>query len=107
MRWTPGGSSDDVKDRRDDTSGGGGFQLGGLHLGLESSVNPMSTIEEVKVADKRMREAQTALLAYAERSDSDHSDSERQDRDKHRLLADALIEATNEYIKLVLALNSK
>jgi uncharacterized protein len=33
MRWTPGGSSDDVEDRRDE-SGGGGFQPGGIHLGL-------------------------------------------------------------------------
>src|SRR6202162_187196 len=33
MRWTPGGSSDDVEDRRNE-SGGGGFQVGGLHLGL-------------------------------------------------------------------------
>jgi uncharacterized protein len=33
MRWTPGGSSDDVEDRRDD-SGGGGFRPGGIHLGL-------------------------------------------------------------------------
>ena len=33
MRWTPGGSSDDVEDRRDE-SGGGGFRPGGLHLGL-------------------------------------------------------------------------
>jgi uncharacterized protein len=33
MRWTPGGSSDDVEDRRDD-SGGGGFEPGGIHLGL-------------------------------------------------------------------------
>ena len=33
MRWTPGGSSDDVEDRRDD-SGGGGFQFGGIHLGI-------------------------------------------------------------------------
>ncbi|MGA9799106.1 MAG: neutral zinc metallopeptidase [Terriglobales bacterium] len=32
MRWTPGGSSDDVEDRRDDS--GGGFQPGGIHLGL-------------------------------------------------------------------------
>ena len=31
MRWTPGGSSDDVEDRRD-SSGGGGF--GGIHLGI-------------------------------------------------------------------------
>ncbi len=33
MRWTPGGSSDDVEDRRDE-SGGGGFRPGGLHVGL-------------------------------------------------------------------------
>jgi predicted metalloprotease len=31
MRWTPGGSSDDVEDDRD-SSGGGGF--GGLHIGI-------------------------------------------------------------------------
>jgi len=34
MRWTPGGSSDDVEDRRDDDSGGGGFGFGGMHIGL-------------------------------------------------------------------------
>ena len=33
MRWTPGGSSDDVEDRRDD-SGSGGMQFGGFHLGI-------------------------------------------------------------------------
>jgi predicted metalloprotease len=33
MRWTPGGSSDDVEDRRDESSGGG-FRPGGLHVGL-------------------------------------------------------------------------
>lgn len=33
MRWTPGGSSDDVEDRRNE-SGGGGFRPGGLHVGL-------------------------------------------------------------------------
>jgi uncharacterized protein len=33
VRWTPGGSSDDVEDRRDE-SGGGGFRPGGIHLGL-------------------------------------------------------------------------
>src|SRR6202521_322480 len=33
MRWTPGGSSDDVEDRRDD-SGSGGIQFGGFHLGI-------------------------------------------------------------------------
>src|SRR5947209_2819190 len=33
MRWTPGGTSDDIEDRRDDSGGGsGGF--GGIHLGI-------------------------------------------------------------------------
>jgi predicted metalloprotease len=39
MRWTPGGSSEDVEDRRDDSGGGGGFGFGGggfggVHLGI-------------------------------------------------------------------------
>jgi predicted metalloprotease len=35
MRWTPGGQSDDVEDRRDETGGGGGGGgFGGLHLGI-------------------------------------------------------------------------
>lgn len=33
MRWTPGGDSSDVEDRRDD-GGSGGFQFGGMHLGI-------------------------------------------------------------------------
>jgi predicted metalloprotease len=33
MRWTPGGAGDDVEDRRNE-SGGGGFQIGGRHIGL-------------------------------------------------------------------------
>ena len=33
MRWTPGGSSNDVEDRRDE-GGGGGMQFGGIHLGI-------------------------------------------------------------------------
>jgi uncharacterized protein len=32
MRWTPGGRSDDVEDRR--SEGGGGFQVGGIHVGI-------------------------------------------------------------------------
>ncbi|MGZ4733239.1 MAG: KPN_02809 family neutral zinc metallopeptidase [Terriglobales bacterium] len=32
MRWTPGGSSDDVEDRRSES--GGGFRPRGIHLGL-------------------------------------------------------------------------
>src|SRR5262250_2918332 len=34
MKWTPGGESQDIEDRRDEDSGGGGFQFGGMHLGL-------------------------------------------------------------------------
>src|SRR6516225_1530469 len=34
MRWTPGGTSDDIEDRRDQSSGGGGFGFGGMKLGL-------------------------------------------------------------------------
>jgi uncharacterized protein len=36
MKWTPGGTSQDIEDRRDDDSegGGGGFQFGGMHLGI-------------------------------------------------------------------------
>ncbi|GAC1428287.1 MAG: neutral zinc metallopeptidase [Terriglobales bacterium] len=33
MRWTPGDDSSDVEDRRDDSSSGG-FQFGGVHLGI-------------------------------------------------------------------------
>ena len=34
MRWTPGGESQDIEDRRDDSGGGGGFQFGGMHIGV-------------------------------------------------------------------------
>ena len=34
MRWTPGGQSDDIEDRRDQGGGGGGFGFGGMRLGL-------------------------------------------------------------------------
>jgi uncharacterized protein len=35
MRWTPGGTSDDIEDRRDESGGGGGgFGFGGMHLGI-------------------------------------------------------------------------
>src|SRR6516164_4202603 len=35
MRWTPGGSSEDIEDRRDQSGGGGGgFGFGGMHLGI-------------------------------------------------------------------------
>ena len=34
MRWTPGGESQDIEDRRDDSGGGGGLQFGGMHMGV-------------------------------------------------------------------------
>jgi uncharacterized protein len=37
MRWTPGGTSGDIEDRRDDSGGGGGFGgggFGGIHIGI-------------------------------------------------------------------------
>ena len=36
MRWTPGGESQDIEDRRgeDSGSGGGGFGFGGMHIGI-------------------------------------------------------------------------
>jgi predicted metalloprotease len=37
MKWTPGGESEDIEDRRDDSGdggGGGGFQFGGMHIGI-------------------------------------------------------------------------
>jgi predicted metalloprotease len=37
MRWTPGGESQDIEDRRDE-SGGGGFQFGGLHIGIGGAI---------------------------------------------------------------------
>ena len=39
MRWTPGGESQDVEDRRDDSGGGGGgFQFGGMHIGIGGAI---------------------------------------------------------------------
>ena len=37
MRWTPGGVSSDVEDRRG-SSGGGGFGFGGMHIGIGGAV---------------------------------------------------------------------
>jgi predicted metalloprotease len=36
MKWTPGGESQDIEDRRDEGGGGGGggMQFGGMHLGI-------------------------------------------------------------------------
>jgi len=33
VQWTPGGTSNDIEDRRDDSGGGGGFGFGGIHIG--------------------------------------------------------------------------
>jgi len=33
MKWSPGGESQDIEDRRDQR-GGGGFQFGGIHMGI-------------------------------------------------------------------------
>jgi uncharacterized protein len=38
MRWSSGGESQDIEDRRDDDSGGGGFQFGGLHIGIGGAI---------------------------------------------------------------------
>ena len=34
MRWTPGGTSGDIEDRRDEGGGGGGLGFGGMHIGI-------------------------------------------------------------------------
>ena len=34
MKWTPGGTSQDIEDRRSEGGGGGGFRFGGMHLGI-------------------------------------------------------------------------
>jgi hypothetical protein len=56
----------------------------------------MSTLRQVKAAENRMNEAQGALGAYAERPRS-----QLQNIDLHRRLAEELIKATNEYIRLI------
>jgi hypothetical protein len=39
MKWTPGGESGDIEDRRDEGGGGGGgFQIGGLHIGIGGAI---------------------------------------------------------------------
>jgi uncharacterized protein len=38
MRWTPGGESQDIEDRRDESGGGGGFQFGGMHIGIGGAI---------------------------------------------------------------------
>jgi len=39
MKWTPGGESEDIEDRRDESGGGGGgFQFGGIHIGIGGAI---------------------------------------------------------------------
>jgi uncharacterized protein len=38
MKWTPGGESGDIEDRRDEGGGGGGFQFGGIHIGIGGAI---------------------------------------------------------------------
>jgi hypothetical protein len=59
----------------------------------------MPTLKEVKAAEARMKAAQEALKAYAERPQS-----KPQGRDLRRRLADELANATNDYIKTILRL---
>jgi predicted metalloprotease len=37
MKWTPGDESGDIEDRRDE-GGGGGFQFGGIHIGIGGAI---------------------------------------------------------------------
>ncbi len=37
MKWTPGEESGDIEDRRDE-GGGGGFQIGGVHIGIGGAI---------------------------------------------------------------------
>ena len=38
MKWTPEGESQDIEDRRDEGGSGGGFQFGGMHIGLGGAI---------------------------------------------------------------------
>jgi len=38
MKWSDSGESQDIEDRRDETGGGGGFQFGGLHIGVGGAI---------------------------------------------------------------------
>jgi len=38
MKWMPGGESGDIEDRRDEGGGGGGFQIGGAHIGIGGTI---------------------------------------------------------------------
>lgn len=38
MKWLPGGESQDIEDERDASGGGGGFQFGGMHIGVGGAI---------------------------------------------------------------------
>lgn len=38
MKWLPGGESQDIEDERDASGGGGGFQFGGMHIGIGGAI---------------------------------------------------------------------
>lgn len=73
-----------------------------VQLGGGRKERVMSTLRDVKAAETTLRAAQCALLAYIERPESAPQDSA-----KHRALAKALKEATDEYVRVVLQLISK
>jgi hypothetical protein len=58
-------------------------------------------MEQVRAAERVMREAQRALFEYAE------TPSDQQDRDLHRRLSVEAKRAAEDYIKTALALDSK
>jgi hypothetical protein len=61
----------------------------------------MSSLAEVKAAERSMREAQDSLRAYTERQ------AKEADFNLHRQLAAELKAATDLYLQAVLDLNSK
>jgi predicted metalloprotease len=38
MKWSDSGESQDIEDRRDESGGGGGFQFGGMHIGIGGAI---------------------------------------------------------------------
>src|SRR5712675_287581 len=38
LRWSSGGESGDIEDRRDESGGGGGFRFGGMHIGIGGAI---------------------------------------------------------------------
>jgi hypothetical protein len=59
----------------------------------------MSTIQDVKAAEQKLNAAKTALQGYVDRPASQAADHKL-----HRRLAEELKQATDEYVKQVIAL---